>query len=344
MIFFCTDGNSIIGSGHIMRCLSIADAVREIGEDCVFLTTSNDMEDIINNRSYINIVLDDRYDELKSEAVIKILDAFNSPTVFVDSYFVSAEYLNQLRIYCHNHGGILVYIDDLKSFAYPCDILINYQVHGSRKEYDTIYLGNKSPEFLIGMDYVPLRKQFMNLSPRIVRKKVNDILVSTGGADPEHVSMELVKQAKLRDKVFHFVIGALNKDKLQIVKEAEDCTNIIIHENVSDMSKLMQTCDIAISAAGSTLYELCATQTPALSYVIADNQIQIADGFSLRKIIKNCGNVNQDGVKTVSKTLMKEVDALCESYVERESIAKKMKNVVDGFGAKRIVKRVLNCK
>ena len=139
MLVFRADGNANIGSGHVMRCLSIADAARDMGEESVFITASNDMETVISSRNYKNIILNTNYKDIESENILSALNAYCSPIVFVDSYYVSAQYLEKLWSYCNMHGGKLVYIDDIKQFASPCDVLINYQVHGSKEEYDTLY-------------------------------------------------------------------------------------------------------------------------------------------------------------------------------------------------------------
>ena len=117
--------------------------------------------------------------------------------------------------------------------------------------------------------------------------------------------------------------------------------SIVVHENVKRMDELILSCDVAVSAAGSTLYELCATGTPTITYVLADNQIPAAKEFDARGIIKNCGDIRDMGNKALAKCLVDEVVSLAEDYNERKRISELMGTVVDGKGARRIVESVL---
>ena len=340
MIFFRADGNSQIGSGHIMRCLAIAEEARDIGEKSIFITAADDMSAVIKGKSFNNIVLQSDYRNMESEDIIPLLWEYANPTIIVDSYYVSKPYLEILKRYCEENCGKLVYIDDIKKYAYPCDVLIDYQIHAQVDEYNTIYEGEKKPKLLLGTNYVPLRKEFLLSVNRRVKEKADNIIVTTGGSDPEHMAIELVKVAKNIKKTFHFVIGAVNTDCRLIEEEAKHCNNINIHVNATNISELMQNCDVAISAAGSTLYELCATQTPTVTFVSADNQIPIAEGFSTKGIIYNCGDVRDLGANGLAEKLVKEALLLCENYDKRCLCAEEMKTVVDGYGTNRIIKEI----
>lgn len=342
MIFFRTDGNSQIGAGHIMRCLSIAEMARENGKKCIFITASDDMTSVIKDKLFDNIVLKSDFRNMESENIIPILREYTNPTIIVDSYYVSKAYLKSIKRYCEENGGKLIYIDDIKKYAYPCNVLINYQIHGSIGEYNSIYEDEEKPKFIVGTNYVPLRKEFLSSINRNINEKADNIIVTTGGSDPEHLTIELVKIAKNINKTFHFVIGAVNADRNLIEQEAENCTNINIHINVTNISEIMHNCDVAISAAGSTLYELCATQTPTVTFVLAENQVPIAEGFSDKGIIYNCGDVRKLGANILAEQLMKEALLLCENYDRRCLLAKEMKNVVDGYGADRILKEIFD--
>ena len=341
MIIFRADGNAQIGTGHIMRCLSIAEAARDMGEECLFVNASNDMSSVIRDKGFDSIVLGSDYMNLEDEDFISVVKKYDNPIVFVDSYFVSENYLNTIKKYCESNNGKLVYIDDIKKFAYPCNILVDYNIHGDEEEYNVIYQGVDTPKYLIGTKYAPLRKEFRSLNDRKVEREAKHIFVSTGGSDPEGLSVELAKKAKKVDADFHFIVGAVNKHKSLLETHARECKNITLHENVSNISDIMRSCDVAISAAGSTLCELCATQTPTITYVLADNQIPIAEGFSNKGIMKYQGDIRKLGTDTLAGMLIDEALNLCDRYEERVSLAKKMKTVVDGQGAKRIVEEVL---
>lgn len=350
MILFRADGNRDIGSGHVMRCLSIADQAKVLGEQCVFLMASDDLQEIVVSHGHQVSIFYSDYANMMSDLVLteKWIKNTHPLVLVVDSYYASGKYLYSLKQCCVKFGVTLIYIDDLLAFPYPCDILINYNIYGlSRKdEYYRMYQETGVPKFLLGLDYVPLRSEFQHIGVREVKKNTGNILVSTGGADFGHVSLALMKKIvsctkELQGLHFHFIVGTMNKDVEAINKIAENSPLITVHSNVQAMSKLMQSCDLAISAAGSTLYELCATQTPTVTYILADNQILGAEDFEHCGIMKCVGDLRQLGIDRLVDLLIKESVALGNNYEERRRIAKQQGRMVDGKGAERIIKNIV---
>ena len=393
MFLFRADGNSSVGAGHVMRCLSIADAARDRGIECAFVTAGDEFDGIITARGYRDIALGTDYKDMDSELLrmARIVEDEHPAAVFVDSYFVTTEYLNALKRMVnhvsdasmaisdevsvdtdhempaeHSGGGKLIYIDDVLSFPYPCDILLNYNIYADEGEYRNLYKGTVLPELLLGTTYAPLRKEFDRaVNPNAdaghentcmdrgrknqasescsLHKYGRGILVSTGGADFEHLMIELVREVKRRDTehTFHFIVGAANEDRNVIFDEAIGERGIVLHENVSDMAGLMCSCDVAISAAGSTLYELCACRVPAVTYILADNQIPGARGFEKCGIMKCAGDIRELGAGTLAARLIDMALQLCDNEEERLLISERQENVVDGKGAERVVERIL---
>ena len=112
MIAFRADGNSKIGSGHIMRCLSIADAASFINEECSFIMASSDFSDMVDSRGYKHYELGTDYRNMEIENLAPILERIKPSIVVVDSFSVTPKYLNLLHTYCTKQGIILAYIDD----------------------------------------------------------------------------------------------------------------------------------------------------------------------------------------------------------------------------------------
>ena len=102
------------------------------------------------------------------------------------------------------------------------------------------------------------------------------------------------------------------------------------------MSEIMRECDVAVSAAGSTLYELCACGVPTVTYVFADNQINGADEFSRLGLMINAGDIRETNYECDS--ILYSLRKMIEDSEIRTSISYKMKSVVDGNGAERIIK------
>lgn len=345
MIFYRADGNSQIGMGHIMRCLSIADAAKKSGENNIFLLSSDDCKDLIVGRGHQISVLHSEYEKMDSEEIIPVLKTYEPRALFIDSYFVTSEYMEAVHDVCREIGCIMTYIDDRYAFPYQCDMLLNYNIIASKEKYVRLYAENPLPFFLLGVSFAPLRKEFQNIVGRDNAKSVISVLVSTGGSDTEHFTLELIKEAAVnRDYVFHFVVGMMNPDRDRIRELSKRTENIVIHENVSNMKELMQSCDVAISAAGSTLYELCATGTPTVTYVLADNQKPGADGFDKKSMIKNCGDIRELGGKQLAQRLIHEITILAQDASERNKRSECMRSMVDGKGALRIMEHVMKKK
>lgn len=348
MIIFRADGNSTVGLGHIMRCLSIADAFKIMGENCLFITAGNGLCELIQARGHGHLALPSEYNHMDDEIerFEKEITTFkHAEAIFVDSYFVTPQYLKELYQFCTQKNITLVYIDDILAFDYPCNILLNYNIYASLDAYKKLYKKSQEPIFLLGTAYVPLRGEFQNLPDRVVKTVGTNILISTGGADFEHIGLEIIKSIishKERGRyVFHFIVGMMNKDRDSICSLAEGRENIILYQNVKQMSKLMRFCDVAISAAGSTLYELCSTQTPAITYIVADNQMAGAYEFERRGIFQCAGDIRELGRRTLAEKVLDEAVRMTEDFLSRCIIAEKMKALVDGNGARRVRDRVL---
>lgn len=339
MIIFRTDGNKQIGSGHVMRCLSIADAFVRKDHSCTFVLADDSFDSLIKERGYNTVILNRDYSDLENEieAFTALIRSFDPEMVIVDSYYVTEKYLSGIR-----KCAFTVYIDDLASWAYPADCLINYNIYGPDLDYPGLYKDAGSvPKTLLGINYVPVRSMFCDIGKHVHKKTVEDVLISTGGTDPIHLGLALAKhiRAGSDNTRYHILVGALNADHEEILRIAENCSNLIVHYNVSDMRRLISSCDIAVSAAGSTLYEICACGIPMVIYSLADNQILGNQAFVKHGIARSCGDLRfvDDPVEKV----LKEVREYAGDYELRCSVGNRMQELVDGHGAERIAGSLL---
>ncbi len=343
VLVFRADGNSNVGAGHIMRCLSIADAALDRGIESVFITASEEFKEIVETHKHTCHVMYTDYQRMCDEMSIftDIISNYIPEVLFVDSYYVSDQYFELLRrsLKCK-----IAYIDDMAMFGYDCDYLINYNIYGSlwEEKYKNFYEEGKIPKLILGSQYVPLRSEFRENKRESIHEEGSDILISTGGADPDHFALALIKSILQISgkKKFHIIVGAMNNDKYEIRERTNHCKNIFIHEKVNKMAKLMLSCDVAISAAGSTLYELCSTQTPTITYVLEDNQVFGANAFEKSGVIQNAGDIRKCGLQTLADRLINEAIKLCDDYDQRKAIATRQNEVVDGLGAYRIIDAV----
>ena len=337
MIFFRTDGNEKIGLGHVMRCLSIAEVCKSKEIEIRFVLSDTKCQEIIENKGFECSVLGTCYNDMESElnSFCELIAHFKPQTIVIDSYYVTYNYLYTIR-----EKANTVYIDDVLAFAYPVDVLINYNIFSSLEDYLELYKSSECfPKFLLGTKYVPLRSEFSNCVYKEPSKKVKKILVSTGGSDPEHVGINLLKYIGdnlnlLSTFNFIFVIGSVNKDVSRIKELANNIPNVHIIVDAKNMQEIMNSCDLAVSAAGSTLYELCVTCVPTITYVLADNQLPAAKAFSEQGLMEFIGDIRS--IKNYCELILKAIFDLSNDSFKRKSMCKKSYTQINKIGAKTI--------
>lgn len=165
------------------------------------------------------------------------------------------------------------------------------------------------------------------------------MLVSTGGSDSQHLALRVTKYLKNNPSGynFHILLGKMNQNKGEIQQTAG--ANVILHENVSDMKSLISSCDIAVSAAGSTMYEIFACGVPFITYSTADNQIFGAECLDKMEIAHNCGDFRL--IESPETCIISVVEKLAADYDRRVRVGAKMQELVDGYGADRIVEEIV---
>lgn len=331
MILIRADANEKIGSGHIMRCLSIAHAFVTCGHRVLFVTADHKGDNLINRAGFSSICLNSEYTDLEHEPIVEVFANFHPSLVLVDSYYVTNKYFRSLSTYTK-----IAYMDDTKEDIWDVDCIINYNIYGAALDY-TLYKSTRT-KLLLGPLYAPLRPEFQGIFQHPI-KHVTDVMVSTGGADPEKITERLINGlcSKLKKVRFHFVIGVLNP-RIEVIKTiATD--NIVLHIDENNMSGLMRTSDIAISAAGSTLYELCACGTPTITYSLADNQRTATEEFAKQGIMISVGDCrdNQDIIEDIGRNLHRLID----DEKGRKIMSTKMHSLIDGHGAERLSESLL---
>lgn len=356
LVYFRTDGNSHIATGHLVRCLSIADACFSLGMKVCFLVSDEESKALLRSfdpagRFPVRILETASYDDLEKELPELFAVLSDSGQIFfLDSYYVTEHYLSTVRT-----AAKVAYLDDLQLFDYPADLLINYDVIPESKmpSYKAAY--QNAAHALFGASYTPLRRQFTDLHTDC-RDRVSNILVTTGGSDPYHFCLKLIEAFRQKQMFgmndsgilpsnessidlcqLHVVIGRLNEDKDKLHKLAAKLPFLQLHENVSDMASLMASCDLAISAAGTTLYELCAAGVPSVSFCLADNQLTAARAFDEAGAIPCAGDIRYS-CDEVLFNVMKFVTDMSENFQKRKTAHDVMRRLVDGNGAVRIAK------
>ncbi len=336
-IWIRADGNAKIGAGHLMRCLTIADALPD-KEMVLFICADEESASIAQERGYDTTVLFSDYKDMEGELTQwkkYLKDAgVGQKVIVVDSYYVTNAYLTKLRKY-----GRIVLFDDMAQDVKNTDILINYNAFAQRKEYEA--LGSMyQPEFLVGGKYIPVRKEFCD-SSYVLRKKVENILITTGGGDFENIAGQILNRLWQPGVRFHVVTGRFNPHYEKLLSFARENTNVSIYHDVKDMAGLMKGCDLAVTAGGTTVYELSAMGVPFVCFSYAQNQKKLTEYIGKQCSIGYAGDYLQDAEGMLTR-LKKNIEKLVHSYEMRKNMVAIMKQVTDGQGAGRLAARLLS--
>ena len=342
-----TDGNEKIATGHVQRCLTIARAIRDLTDsiisqtNVIFIVSDEKSEQILKERfdhtdefPIRNLGID--HDKLSEDAegLFDCISQLDTACLLIDSYSVSREFFEKLHKYTRNAGIKLAYIDDQQILdKYDIDVMINYSTVSEPVSYVSV------PVRLCGKTYSPLRKQFSECS-YTVRDEVKDIFISSGGTDP--YGMSLVLCDKLSGYNLHILTSSLNRDISRLKELSASDDRIKVYEGISDVASIMQKCDLGICAGGTTLGEVCAVGLPAVSYIIADNQRPGVMEFVNDNIIPCAGDCTKDPSGTVAGIISLISEMSSKSRIEREQISQKMRRYIDGTGAQKIAKVLLD--
>ena len=326
-IYIRTDMNEVIATGHVMRCLSIADAAREQGKETIFIVADEKPIEMLKKRGYEAIVLHTLWNNMDNEleVILPLIEEKGIKKLLVDSYQVTPNYLHRLE-----EATEVFYLDDLDAFEYPVSNVICYANYYSKLSYGNY---SRNTKFYLGTTYMPLRTVYQNCKRKHINENIENIMILSGGSDNYHVIegiSDLFKDdAKLQ---LHIICGAFYPDFPGLKEKYATYDNLHFYQNISNLDEFMEMVDLAISAGGTTLYELCAKGTPTISYSFADNQLRNVQQFEEDKLISYAGDVRFDKV-------YENIYQLYEKYQNsslRTERSTKMQQVVDGKGAARI--------
>lgn len=334
MMYIRTDMNEQIATGHVMRCLAIADALRTLGESVTFILADEQAVDLLKKHEYDAIVLHTPWNDMEKELTVinQLVEERHIDRLLIDSYQVTQEYLEELSKLVKTF-----YIDDLNLFDYPVHAVICYANY-----YKKFYhkLNNRETEHLLGTKYVPLRKSFWNCGSKSVLKEVENILILTGGSDPYNVSEQLLNAINVDEFKNIDVIGGVYQANYDTLVELYgQCKRIHFYQAINNIEQYMKKADIAISAGGTTLYELCACGTPTISYSFVDNQLDNVRQFQKDDLMDYAGDARFDDI---TRNITKFLENYRRDLVLREMRSEKMQKMVDGKGALRIAKIIMD--
>ena len=357
------DINETVATGHFMRCATIADELIKKGANITFYSADDEVASFATQRGFDHKTLGSKWDDLKTE--IPVLGAMEGcDAILLDTYYVVPEYMKALR----ELGAKIIYIDDLHKFHYDVDKLINYSPSYTEYDYRKEYEADGTKLYL-GTDYVPLRPQFSTYRDTDHEGDDFRIFITSGGMDTFGICEKIIRciqksfaceenpgscDSLAKNCLSDDLLSKAGFSKIKVVllagrsfkvtdylKDLVDKSLLEIHQNVSDVAGIRRSCDIGITPAGTTLYELSACKVPSISYTFTDNQMADAHFFDSKNLIAYCGDF-RDGEDKFLNSLLAKIETLASmSISDRKALGKKMHDMIDGKGAERIASAIM---
>jgi len=354
-LFIRSDSTPQIGTGHIMRCIALAQAWQDRGGKVTFIShcETDTLRQRIMDEGFDFIPIENPYPDPSdlSQTLAHLKSLFPPPSsvlhppssilrpptwLILDGYHFTPDYQKAIR----DAGIHLLVIDDMNHLPYyHADILLNQNIHATELKYHC----DKDTKLLLGTKYVLLRREFLRYRgfKRHIPEKAKKILVTLGGADPDNVTLKVVKALNLigdPDLEVKIVVGPSNPHIESLKREIlRSPFSVLLLPSVSNMADLMAWADVAISAGGSTLWELCFMDVHSIVITVADNQEEVVRYLGQIGLVYNFGRFRE--IK--DQELAHQIDELIKQFKKRRIMSKLFQNMIDGNGIYRVLERML---
>ncbi|WP_305553427.1 UDP-2,4-diacetamido-2,4,6-trideoxy-beta-L-altropyranose hydrolase [Rheinheimera sp.] len=273
-VLFRTDASVTLGSGHVMRCLTLAQALRKLGASCDFACriTSGHLADVIRSQGFNVLPLPDALSSQTADATATLAQLTqNYALLVVDHYALAADYCRMLRTRCR----FILQIDDLANRSYDCDLLLDQNLVANAEQRYSKWLPTHCQP-LLGPRYALLREEFyQNATPRDRNINSNRILIGFGGSDEQNLTalaIEAVDKLKLPGISADIVIGANNPWHADIKQLTASLPDMTLHVQCNYMAKLMHQARLMLGGGGASHWERCISALPGLVVTVAENQ------------------------------------------------------------------------
>ena len=353
-IVFRVDASLKIGTGHVMRCLALAESLRDRGCECTFICRNHpgNLIDLISERSFTTLdlpavdVAQDLEHKLNLPAHAAWLGAdwrtdaaqtrmamgdITADWLVIDHYAIDERWERELRPACRR----LMVIDDLADRNHDCDLLLDQNLI---EGWQDRYRGNvpENCALLLGPEYALLQPLYSELHDRIPPREgpIQRILVYFGGADTDNLTEMVIsafRTLKTEQVSMDVVINPASPLAESLRKLATRDGRIRLHERLPSLAHLMAKADFAVGAGGTTSWERCCLGLPSIVITLAENQRPIAAELHKQRLIKWLGHkneVDEHAMAEALKSLMK--NGLESGWSERCGHA------VDGKGTSRV--------
>ncbi|CAA0323234.1 FlaR protein (FlaR) [Alteromonas infernus] len=300
------DANSEIGTGHVMRCLTLAKGIQNM----------LDASDILHSITFVNsqesTLLQERYGPCNlNHEVVKQIDSnvehVDADLWIVDHYQLDETFEQKLSL----TGAKVMVIDDLANRPHYCDLLLDVNFSDRVNRYETLV--PPKCKMLLGPEYALLRQEFYE-QPTVdfIKRDPVRVLVCFGGSDPANMtSLTLDSIASIKDVQLQvdIVIGSGHQTKRVVIEKVNQITqitehNIRLHIDSDQIAKLMQKASLMVGAGGSMHWERCISMLPALVVCVAENQVETTRCLSKENVCRYLGFWDQVSVTDLARALV----------------------------------------
>ena len=348
------DASRQIGTGHLMRCLTLADAIRRLNGTTRFVSRHmpRHLREMLIRHGHEFVLLDGEEvpattedlphskwlgttEAADAEAALRALSGQSWDLLVVDHYALGARWETALR----GVAGRILVIDDLADRPHDCDLLLDQNAHSAGAG---LHDGNVPIHcrLLLGPRYALLREEFQQLHEQVRARSggVRRVLIFMGGMDAGNHTAQAIEglastgRSELEVDV---VIGEQHPYKREI-ESACAMQGYRCHVQISRMAQLVAKADLAIGSGGTAAWERCCLGLPTLTMCIADNQERLIESAAMNGLLYAVSR------KAGAETLVHHLHALFDNPLLLRSISRNGLHSVDGRGVERVL-RALRC-
>jgi UDP-2,4-diacetamido-2,4,6-trideoxy-beta-L-altropyranose hydrolase len=350
-IAFRVDASRMIGTGHVIRCLTLANELRRRGHEVHFISREylNNLNHLIIENGFMLSTLSkpagmneteyrENYadwlgvpPEADANETITALHGKNIDWLIVDHYALNTSWQRLLR----KHVKKIMVIDDLGNRELDCDLLLN-QNFASIESHNQHQVP-KHCKLALGTQYALLRPEYRINREKLKLRggKIKRILVFFGGSDPSNLSTRTLQALSLPEFLnleVDLVIGSGNANSqtlkhLASLRKKTTCWSGLLH-----LADLMQNADLSLGGGGATTWERMCLNLPSIVVILSENQRATCEALAREGLVINLGSEAQVDVSSLSIAIRK----CLNSPDEIRALSERISNIVDGDGVKRI--------
>jgi UDP-2,4-diacetamido-2,4,6-trideoxy-beta-L-altropyranose hydrolase len=322
------------GTGHVMRCLALAQAWQHAGGDVIFAIAQSTAAIQERLRSETVKVVAIHGVPGSAEDMRQTIDAalfHKAEWLVVDGYHFDAHYVSELQ----NVLSLLVIDDNGELESYSSELVLNQNVHARAEMY-----AKRAPStrLLLGPRYALLRNEFTAYRnwARKVPERGTRILLTMGGSDPKDLTPRILSalaDLSIDNLQIRVVVGGSAENRSGVAEKAERFPGRVeVMSNVANMAESMVWADLAIAGAGTTCWEMCLLGVPAILVVVAENQRFIA-----QHLARIGAAVNAGPAESLDCSFLAQITAeLLGSGDRRLEMSQSARQLVDGLGSDRV--------